>query len=41
VYDAAAGPKELVVVSGADHNDEELFTGNTMMDAILRLLRTL
>ena len=41
VFDAAAGPKELVVVPGADHNDETLFTGEAMMNAIERLLRRL
>ena len=39
VFDAAAGPKELVIVPGADHNDEALFAGETMMSAIERLLR--
>ena len=41
VFDAAAGPKELVIVPGADHNDEALFTGEMMMRAIERLLRSL
>ena len=38
VFDAAAGSKDLVVVPGADHNDEALFTGDAMMAAIARLL---
>jgi fermentation-respiration switch protein FrsA (DUF1100 family) len=38
VFAAAAGPKELVVVPGADHNDQELFTGSLMMRAIERAL---
>ena len=39
VFDAAAGSKSLVVVPGADHNDDALFTGDAMMAAIERLLR--
>jgi uncharacterized protein len=38
VFEAAAGPKELVIVPGADHNDHALFTGETMMRAIHRLI---
>ena len=39
VFDAAPGPKELVIIPGADHNDEALFTGATMMRAIERLIQ--
>ena len=38
VFDAAAGPKTLVILPGADHNDEVLFTGDQMLAAIARLL---
>lgn len=34
LFDAAAGPKRLVVIPGADHNDESLLAGQRMMDAI-------
>jgi uncharacterized protein len=38
LYDAAPGPKQLVVVPDADHNDESLFGGPEMMAAIRRFL---
>ena len=38
LFDAAAGPKRLVVIPGADHNDESLFAGRRMMDAIREFL---
>ena len=38
VYDAARGPKTLVIVRGADHNDAELVAGPQVIDATLRLL---
>ena len=41
VYEAAAGPKTLVVVPGADHNDEELLAGDEMVRAIVRFLQPL
>lgn len=41
VYEAAREPKSLLVIRGADHNDESLFTGREMIDGILRFLRNL
>ena len=41
VFDAAAGPKNLIIVPGADHNDEALFFGEAMMRAIERQLQSL
>ena len=38
LYDAAVEPKTLVVIKGADHNDEALFGGAEMMRAIGRFL---
>jgi fermentation-respiration switch protein FrsA (DUF1100 family) len=38
VFRAAARPHELVIVPGADHNDEALFTGEILLAAIDRLL---
>jgi uncharacterized protein len=38
LFDAAAGPKELLVVAGADHNDIELLAGNEMIAAIVRFI---
>ncbi|BCJ74638.1 alpha/beta hydrolase [Catellatospora sp. IY07-71] len=34
---AAAGPVEVTVVEGADHNDAVLFEGDQVMDAVVRL----
>ena len=39
VYDAAPGPKTLVIVRGADHNDADLVAGPEVIDATLRLLQ--
>ena len=39
LYGAAHDPKRLVVVRGADHNDESLFTGPQLLDAIRDFLR--
>jgi hypothetical protein len=38
VFDAAPGPKRLVLIPGADHNDEALLHGRTLVDAIEDLL---
>ena len=40
LYEAALGPKELVIVPGADHNDLALVTGDTLRDAVGRFLQT-
>jgi fermentation-respiration switch protein FrsA (DUF1100 family) len=34
VYDAAAGPKRLVIIEGADHNDFDLLAGETLVKAV-------
>jgi uncharacterized protein len=34
LFDAWPGPKRLIVVPGADHNDAELVAGTTLMDAV-------
>ena len=41
LYDAATGPKTLLVLPDADHNDYELFAGDEMIAAIVRFLRPL
>jgi uncharacterized protein len=41
LYDAAAEPKTLLVLPGADHNDYELLAGDEMIQAIVRFLRPL
>jgi fermentation-respiration switch protein FrsA (DUF1100 family) len=38
LYDAAAAPKEFVLIQGASHNDEELLAGEEMIQAIVRFL---
>ena len=38
LYDLAAGPKEMVVIEGADHNDLTLLNGAQMIGAIVRFL---
>jgi hypothetical protein len=38
LYSAANEPKALVIISGADHNDEVLQAGRQMIDAILQFL---
>lgn len=38
VYEAATARKELLVIRGADHNDEALFTGRAMVDGIVGFL---
>ena len=39
VYEAAGDPKSLLVISGADHNDDSLLAGREMIGAVLRFLR--
>ena len=41
VFDAARGPKSLLVVDGADHNDQSLLAGREVIDGVLRFLRNL
>jgi fermentation-respiration switch protein FrsA (DUF1100 family) len=38
LYDAAPSPKELVIIKGASHNDDELLAGEEMIQAIVRFL---
>lgn len=39
VHDAAAGPKRLVVIAGADHNDRALLDGPELVEAIVVFAR--
>ena len=41
LYDAAVAPKTLLVLSDADHNDDELLAGDEMIRAIIRFLQPL
>jgi hypothetical protein len=41
VYDAARDPKTLLIIAGADHNDDSLLAGREMIDGVLRFLQTL
>jgi fermentation-respiration switch protein FrsA (DUF1100 family) len=41
VYEAAHDPKSLLVISGADHNDESLTGGSEMIDGVIQFLRDL
>ena len=41
LYDAAVAPKTLLVLPGADHNDDELLAGDEMIQAFVRLLQPL
>lgn len=38
LYDAAPGPKWLATIEGADHNDDTLLAGRSVMAAILKFL---
>lgn len=38
LYDAAPSPKELVIITGASHNDDELLAGEELIQAIVRFL---
>ena len=39
LYEAVSGPKELVIISDADHNDLALVAGDTLRDAVVRFLQ--
>ena len=41
VFEAARDPKSLLVIGGADHNDDSLLAGREMIGAVLRFLRSL
>lgn len=41
VFEAAHAPKSLLVIPGADHNDDALFAGPMMLDGVLQFLRKL
>lgn len=38
VHQAAVAPKRLVVIAGADHNDEVLFTGDRLIAEVVRFV---
>ena len=38
LYDAAAQPKAFVSIAGADHNDDELLDGTTVIEAIAKFI---
>ena len=39
LYDAVRSPKRLVTIEGADHNDDELLAGSSLIDAVVAFLR--
>ncbi len=41
VYEAARDPKTLLVIRGADHNDDSLQAGSEMVEGLIRFLRDL
>lgn len=41
VHQAAVDPKRLVVIAGADHNDEVLFTGDRLISEVVQFVGTL
>jgi len=41
VYEAAGGPKRLLVIEGADHNDDSLLAGRETIGGVLQFLRDL
>ena len=41
LYDAAGAPKTLLLLPNADHNDDELLTGEEMIHAIVHFLQPL
>lgn len=41
LYDAARDPKSLLIIKGADHNDDALLAGRDMIGAVLQFLRNL
>jgi len=38
VFDAASDPKKLVVIDGADHNDQNLSAGSQLLDSMVRFI---
>ena len=38
VYRAGAGPKKLVIIEGADHNDARLSSGIQFVDAVVTFI---
>lgn len=40
VFEAARQPKSLLVIEGADHNDDTLLSGREMIDGVVRFLKT-
>ena len=38
VFEAARDPKSLLVINGADHNDDSLLSGREMIEGVLRFL---
>jgi fermentation-respiration switch protein FrsA (DUF1100 family) len=38
LYDAASSPKRLVVIGGADHNDEALVGGPVVIQATIEIV---
>ena len=41
LFDAARGPKELVILAGGDHNDPQVAVGEEMIGAVVRFLSTI
>jgi fermentation-respiration switch protein FrsA (DUF1100 family) len=41
LYEAARHPKSLLIVSGADHNDDSLLAGRELIGGVLQFLRNL
>lgn len=41
LFEAAGDPKSLLVIRGADHNDDALLAGREMIEGVLRFLRGL
>ena len=41
LFEAARDPKSLLIISGADHNDDSLLAGREMIEGALRFLRGL
>ena len=41
LYEMANHPKSLLIIAGADHNDDTLLTGRAMIDGIVEFLRKL
>ena len=39
LHDAARDPKRLVVIEGADHNDDVLAFGTKVVQAVVEMLR--